>query len=375
MNLQRKRRANSRSRRRRRLALNRRQMGLVVEVLAAATLGANLVDRRIWVQNRAHGRLFWAANVEHYSDETFRSHFRMCRATFDRLAEQLRPLVERQDTTFRRAIPYRERVGIVIWWLATPTEYRTLANMFGIAISTLCVLTRQVVSALLNHQFFQRYISLPQGDRLDRVIEGFSRKGFPQCAGAIDGTHLPIIGPSNNKADYHNRKGWYSIILQAVVDHKYRFTDVYAGWPGRTHDARVFAHSDLPILADRNNGLLFSRDKNAIINGIDIPVCLIGDPAYPLKPWLMKEFVHNANLTSAQRNFNKTLSSARVVVENAFGRLKGRWRRLMKRNDVTVGFSSEVIAACCLLHNFCEIHKEQYNEEWDEMKRCKPNLL
>ncbi|XP_071943732.1 uncharacterized protein [Antedon mediterranea] len=235
--------------------------------------------------------------------------------------------------------------------------------MFGIGISTLCTIAHQVVAALKNREFLQRYISLPKGQRLDDTISGFEQKGFPQCAGAIDGTHLPVLGPSENKADYHNRKGWYSIILQAVVDHK--FTDIYAGWPGRTHDARVFAHSALPELAANNNGLLFSAEKNKQLSGLNVPVCLIGDPAYPLQPWLMKGYINNNHLTPTQRHFNRQLSSARVVVENAFGRLKGRWRRLLKRNDTSTIFSSDIVAACCVLHNFCEIHKDVYNPQWD----------
>ena len=67
--------------------------------------------------------------------------------------------------------------------------------------------------------------------------------GFLQCAGAVDGTHIPIIAPNESHADNHNRKWCYSILMQAVVDHDYRFTDVYIGWPGQVHDARVFDNS------------------------------------------------------------------------------------------------------------------------------------
>ena len=58
--------------------------------------------------------------------------------------------------------------------------------------------------------------------------------------GSIDGCHIPVMPPSSNHTDYYNRKGWYSIILQAVVDHEYIFRDISVGWPGSVNDARVY---------------------------------------------------------------------------------------------------------------------------------------
>ena len=53
-----------------------------------------------------------------------------------------------------------------------------------------------------------------------------------------------------------------------------------------------------------------------------------------------------------------------MVVEHAYGRLKGRWRTLLKRNDTSVHDLLKLVAACCVLHNICEVHGENFNEEW-----------
>ena len=98
--------------------------------------------------------------------------------------------------------------------------------------------------------------------------------------------------------------------------------------------------------------------------GTDVPIYLIGDSAYPLQTWLMKPFQHNSILTSDQKRYNYRMSRARIVVENAYGRLKTRWCRLMKRNDVHVCHIPNVIAAACILHNMCEIHGEAFNDVW-----------
>ena len=51
-----------------------------------------------------------------------------------------------------------------------------------------------------------------------------------------------------------------------------------------------------------------------------------------------------------------------MVVEIAFGHLKSRWRRLNKQSDMFVTTVPNV-AACCGLHDLCEIHCDTFNDE------------
>ena len=54
--------------------------------------------------------------------------------------------------------------------------------------------------------FFNKYINLPTGSLPKETLLGFESKfGFPQCAGAIDGTHIPILPRKNNPKDYYSR--------------------------------------------------------------------------------------------------------------------------------------------------------------------------
>lgn len=147
--------------------------------------------------------------------------------------------------------------------------------------------------------------------------------GFHKFAGEVHGTHIPVISPEDFPADYYNRKGWHSIIMQGMVNHLGQFMDVYIGWPGRVHDARVFANSAL--YRKGQDGQLLPNWTESI-SGVDTPLVILGDPAYLLLSWLMKAFPNNGRLSRQQKMFKYRLSHARVVVEHAYGRLKGRWR-------------------------------------------------
>ena len=87
-------------------------------------------------------------------------------------------------------------------------------------------------------------------------------------------------------------------------------------------------------------------------------------PTYPLTTWLMKPYSDCGNLSRKQRKFNYRVSRARVVIESAFGRLKGRWQPLLKRNDGAVEFLPTYVTACCVLHNICEQYNDSFNEDW-----------
>lgn len=89
------------------------------------------------------------------------------------------------------------------------------------------------------------------------------------------------------------------------------------------------------------------------IGGSELGPLLAGDSAYPLSAWLMKPFKQTPTLTESQLRFNCALSQARVVIEQAFGILKGRWRCLYKPLEEKTSRVPTTIMACCALHNIC----------------------
>lgn len=123
-----------------------------------------------------------------------------------------------------------------------------------------------------------------------------------------------------------------------------------SGAPGRCNDASVLRKSEM----FRQLASADSRSKYH----------LIGDAAFPLKTWLMKPFPIRNNMPILESNYNYRLSSARMTIENSFGRLKGRWRILLKKPDVHVETMRKIIHCCFILHNYCEIKKQHVKQDW-----------
>ena len=324
--LKQRRKMRLRSRRRRTAAFREDQeaeLRAVASALSADLLLMSSAQRRsVLTRSRSHA---FMEVISAWDDLDWKRNFRVNRRTFRHLCDELRVRLH-HDSRLRQTITVEKRVAVALWRLGTNVKYRTISHLFGIGVSTACNIVHEVCRAIVDC-LLSKYIKIPQGNDAMNIVRGFEEKwGFPQCFGAVDGSHIPILPPHDSPTDYYNRKGYHSIVLQ------YHFMNVYVGWPGSVHDACIFSNSE--VFAKGTSKTLLPNSVRTLA-GVPVPVVIIGDPAYPLLPWLIKPYPRTG-LSAKIRKFNARLSRARIVVQCAFGRLKGRWRSLLKRNDVKI---------------------------------------
>ena len=111
-------------------------------------------------------------------------------------------------------------------------------------------------------------------------------------------------------------------------------------WPRSVHDARVFSNSSLNLLL--RDKIIHPSSKVIVENEPSVHICLLGDPAYPLLPFIMKEFANGVR-TPEEQFFGYRLSSTRMVIEFAFGCLKARFGCLRKDMNINIDHLPYVI--------------------------------
>jgi len=213
-----------------------------------------------------------------------------------------------------RALGVEKKLAITLYYLKDTGSIGMTANSFGIAICTASAVILQVAKAISTHLVLgPKILYLPRDTQevRNKVSEFEAKYGMRQAFGCIDGTHVPLSRPRENSQDFFCYKQYFSLNVQAVCDYRGIFMDVECRWPGSVHDSKVFANSS--VNKKLRSGTLSKTYQT--VHGEKIPNYLIGDPAYPLTPYCMKEYDHCTNNEEVIFNsmLYRTLSNALLV--------------------------------------------------------------
>ena len=184
-----------------------------------------------------------------------------------------------RPTMRNKALSPEMQVIITLRYLATGKMQQCSADDLGISQQTVSKVISDTVNALSDITILSQFIRFPLTpvETQRKKAEFVQIAGFPEVIGVIDGTHVRIMAPSEQEAEYVNRKRYHSINVQFVFDANYYVIDVVARWPGSVHDARILNESSLSRAFDE--GIVPARCH------------LLGDSGYPSKKWLLTPYL------------------------------------------------------------------------------------
>lgn len=285
-----------------------------------------------------------------FTEKMFKQRTRISHGTFRFLCEKLGPFLKKKDTRMRAAISVETRIAVSLCRLGTGNGLLLVGEVYGIAECTASCIVREFCKVVRKH-LLRVLVQFPSESQFRVLASQFEAlHGIPYIVGAIDGSHIPVLAPVIGGEDYYCRKSFHSAILQGIVDVNCKFWDFEFGWAGSLHDWSVFQ---------------VTKVGKAFMEGKYMPYKLIGDAAYPVRPWMYCPFKGQKDgLSRCRANWNFIQSSTRMCVERAFGILKGRWRIIMKRCDIPLRMVPDVVCTCIVLHNLCITMKDAFDKTW-----------
>ncbi|XP_054276396.1 putative nuclease HARBI1 [Macrosteles quadrilineatus] len=277
--------------------------------------------------------------IDHFTkwDEAeFFARYRMRKRTANIVLELIKEEIK-CATIKNRAISPEMKFLVTLKFYASSGFLINVGDQNGIHKSTVSKIVKQVSEAIARLR--PQFICMPstQEEQSKTKLGFFEIARFPNCVGAIDCTHVKILSPGGDNAEYfRNRKGVFSINVQGVCDSSLRLTNIVARWPGSTHDAHIFTSCRLK--QEFENGLFG--------NGV-----LVGDSGYACSNYLIPP-LENPVLREEQL-FQESQIRTRNPIERCFGVWKRRFPVLALGIRLKLDRLESVCVATAILHNIC----------------------
>jgi len=268
---------------------------------------------------------------------------------FDQLYVYVEGRLSNHQRTHLRPISGKQRLVIFLRYLSQGISLTALAHEFRIGKSTVTKIVHEVCDAILS-SMSAIFLQQPNRQRWIESEEDFADMEFPHAIGAIDGKHFAIKKPPGTGSAFYNYKGYFSIVMLAVVDANALFLLIDVGAGGRNSDSSLYLNSPIRrFLESDDSGSPQPQDLGQVGQ---LPYVLLADGGFGLRDYMMTPFPDRTNNSQIRNRYNVHLSAARTIVENAFGMLVNRFRLFLRMMEVDRHKATRLIHAAVILHNF-----------------------
>ncbi|KAF5178634.1 Dde_4 domain-containing protein [Thalictrum thalictroides] len=181
-----------------------------------------------------------------------------------------------------------------------------------------------------------------------RIHRRLREGAFRGAVGALDGTLIPAVIPTNRQIPYRARGGkeCYQNVM-AICDFDMKFLFVVAGWEGVAHDARILNET---VRDPDFNFPMPPADKYYLCDAAYTHSKGFMGPYRRTRYWLA-DFIRLRARTKQER-FNHAHVRLRNVIERSFGVLKARFLILQTMRPFIFPIQRNMVIACMAIHNF-----------------------
>jgi DDE superfamily endonuclease len=299
-----------------------------------------LEDERVLALTPLH----FDQHMSRFSDAKFTWLYRLSKQDFSSFVAKLHPTLARmltrpEGSSVSVSVPIV--VAITLRYLAGD-QILDIEWPCGVADSAAYRVVDETLAAINYH--LDNIIFPVTEEECTAGADGFqSLRGCPWYGviTALDGIAVAIRCPRLSSCPdpqkYYNRKGFYALSIQACTSANYKIIYVSAKHAGSTQDSTAFMSTPLHAVLDRSEadgGLPYWAPvaaDNAYGNGSACGRALTPFPSA---------------LSSRQEAFNYYLSSLRILIEQVFGVIVGRWGILWSPMRCTLKKATRVVVVC-----------------------------
>ena len=117
--------------------------------------------------------------------------------------------------------------------------------------NTQSLVVREVCQAIIDEYLDEAMTCPTTREGWHEITDQFTEKlNFPHTCGALDDKHVACKAPTKSGFVYCNYKGFYSIVLVALVDADYKSLWADVASPGVSSDAQIYNESELKEMVE-----------------------------------------------------------------------------------------------------------------------------
>ncbi|XP_050245904.1 protein ALP1-like [Quercus robur] len=295
----------------------------------------------------------WVRRCMEGNEKLCYNMFRMKKEVFHNLCQVLQHDYGLEHT---RNIRLEESVAICLLILGHGTCNRMVQEIFQHSGETISRHFEKMIT-LLGARFAAAYVkpSDPTFSEVPTKIQDHPIywPHFKDCIGAIDGTHVMAVVPTEKSIPYFGRKGYPTQNVMAACDFDMLFTFVLPGWEGAAHDTSIFLDT---IRKQSNN---FPHPPPGKYYVVDSGYPMMKGYLAPYKgiSYHLQEFRRRGGSPRTRHEkFNHAHSSLRCTIERTFGVWKNKWRIIRNMPSFPFHIQILIVSATMALHNFVRLN-------------------
>jgi DDE superfamily endonuclease len=236
--------------------------------------------------------------------------------SFHRLLSMIKDHPVFQSDGTKQQEPVAHQLLVLLLESGSGANNPTLRNMFQIGRGTPEEYKRRCIKAIRSLR--DSVIHWPDQNKRPIIARCILHQyNWPNCIGVVDGTLFPLGNDprSEDAPDYHGRKFLYSMSTIIVNDDTKRMRHYLAGFPGSTHDNRIYSNTELFNYPDKYFG------DNYFV---------LGDSAFENTNTMVTSFekLSRESLSKEKEGFNTYVGRLRITSEHTIGMLEGRFQFL-----------------------------------------------